>query len=153
MNKPFKISGNKKIFLTSKEAEKIEIEREAEKPTQEQIKRSNRDNSKTLHDSIKKFFLIKVNNRLYDFNEDSKNNFAFDVLFLQEGQTILWDASDNIEYEHTKEQAIELIAIGGAFLRALHKAKRADQELIDSGEDLTLPNLKAIEAAQTELKK
>jgi hypothetical protein len=96
-----------------------------------------------LYNEIENHFYIKANGRAYNFDISKKIDFFAKFVMMPDDGALLWTAHDNVEYPHTKEEALNVFIAAEAFLKPLFDAKKADK----SG-DGSLPNLNAIKTAQ-----
>ena len=104
-----------------------------------------------LSNKIEEVFYVQANGRVYDFS--NKNMLKFFAEFSMQGndEVLNWDDNDNESHDHTKVESFNIVNAAKTFLRSLHNAKKADKAACVN-EDFSLSNLKAIEAAQEDLK-
>jgi len=100
-----------------------------------------------LYNEIENHFYIEANDRVYNFDISKKIDFFAKFVMMPDDGALLWTAHDNIEYSHTKQEALNIFISAEAFLKPLFDAKKADK----TG-DGSLSNLNMIKASQEALK-
>lgn len=136
------------VHRLQKELEGLEIEPfETEEEANAKIKAE----ANEKHDSIEQGFLIEANGRVYNFNPMATSKFGLKLLSSKPGDIIKWTAYDNVQYDHSLEEAQTIFEAGDVFLYSLHDAKQLDKTAADTG-DFSLSNLNAIQDNQNTLR-
>ncbi len=136
----YKQKNGEKIALTPEEEQVV---LDSRKLTSEQIK----ELSNNLYNEIESHFYLQANGRVYNFDISKKIDFFAKLVMMPDDGELLWTAHDNVEYSHTKQDAINVFMAAEGFLKPLFDAKK-----LDKAGDGSLSNLKAIQEAQDILK-